>query len=95
LKVLGRFLEGFVISFGFLANNMFLCKKIKAMEVKEPVVAYGALSDPIEEMLCGVKAHKCELDLALEEVRQGKLKSYDSVDALLAELSAGTHSDLF
>jgi hypothetical protein len=81
------------------------------MEVKEPVVAYGALSDPLEEMqnkviaavkelkdvkllqrcyrmLCGVKSHKCELDLALEEVRQGKLKSYDSVDALITELNA-------
>jgi hypothetical protein len=81
------------------------------MEVNEPMVAYGTLSAPVEDMqnkviaavkeltdlellkrcyqlVCGTKSHKCELDLALEEVRQGNLESFDSVEALLNSLNA-------
>ena len=40
------------------------------------------------KMLCVSSTHKCELDLALEEMKQGKLNSYDSVEALFDKLNA-------
>jgi hypothetical protein len=40
------------------------------------------------KLVCGDNARPCELDLALNEMRQGNLKSYESVDSLLASLKA-------
>jgi hypothetical protein len=88
---------------------MFLCKKYKTMEVNEPVVAYGALSDPIEDMqnkviaavkelndmellqrcyqmLCGVKTPKCGLDLAIDDIKNGRICEAKDVDDLFRQI---------
>jgi hypothetical protein len=98
-------------SLHFSGIMLYFAKNSIAMEVKEPVIAYGTLSAPVEEMqnkviaavreltdlellnrcyklVCGDNARPCELDLALKEMRQGNLKSYESVDSLLASLKA-------
>jgi len=72
-------------------------------------VAYGALSDPIEDMqnkviaavkelkdvellqrcyqmLCGVKAHKCGLDLAIDDIKNGRVYEAKDVDDLFRQI---------
>jgi hypothetical protein len=69
---------------------MFLCKKYKAMEVNEPVMTYGAIPNPIEDMqnkvIAAVKPPKCGLDLAIDDIKNGRVCEAKDVDDLFRQI---------